>query len=104
MAIRPIDYQVLVPKTQQQSKENQILNDKNRFEHQQMVQQEQKNIKQQLQKINEFQNKDSPNIKDYREKNNKNSSKENKQNKSKNKNDHSIKTSSTIGSKIDLLI
>ena len=44
MPIRPIDYQVLIPKTQQVSKENQILNDKLRLEHQQLVQQDQRNI------------------------------------------------------------
>ena len=50
MPIRPIDYQVLIPKTQQVSKENQILNDKLRLEHQQLVQQDQRNIQLKMQK------------------------------------------------------
>ncbi len=102
MPIRPIDYQVLIPKTQQVSKENQILNDKLRLEHQQLVQQDQRNIQLKMQKVNEFENKDNPQIRDHREKNHSSYSGQKEQKKKKKK--QAFKSASGVGTKIDLKV
>ncbi|HHY90927.1 MAG TPA: hypothetical protein GX503_04605 [Clostridiales bacterium] len=103
MPIRPIDYQVLIPKTQQVSRENQILNDKLRLEHQQLVQHDQKNIQLKMQKVNEFESKDHPQIRDHKEKNRHANDSEQKEQKKK-KGKQTFKSVSGVGTKIDLKV
>ena len=69
MAIRPIDFQILVPKTQQASQDHQVQQNKLRLEQQHLIQSNQKETEHHLNKVNAFSNKDESRIKDYREKN-----------------------------------
>ncbi len=71
MAIRPIDFQILVPKTQQASQDHQVQQNKLRLEQQHLIQTNQKEKEHHLNKVNAFSNKDEARIKDYREKNGK---------------------------------
>ncbi|TCO79918.1 hypothetical protein [Marinisporobacter balticus] len=71
MSIRPIDFQVLVPKTQQMSQENQALNNKIRNEQEYLIQQDKINVEQQLNKVKKFENKDRLNMRNDQDKNKK---------------------------------
>ncbi|MBB6216505.1 hypothetical protein HNQ80_002607 [Anaerosolibacter carboniphilus] len=62
MSIRPIDFQSMIPKNIKLSQENQTLNNKERFEHQTLVIQDQKNTEKQLNRVNTFDRKTYPKI------------------------------------------
>ncbi|MCT4606750.1 MAG: hypothetical protein N4A64_11720 [Marinisporobacter sp.] len=64
MSIRPIDFQVLMPKTQQQSQENQIANNRASVDQENLMQQNKINTEHQLKKVNQSESKDHPNIRD----------------------------------------
>lgn len=63
MSIRPVDLQTMIPKNIRLSQENQWLNNKERMEHQNLVMADKKNVENQLQRVNAFEKKDHPKIK-----------------------------------------
>lgn len=108
MSIRPIDYQILVPKTQQTAQENQHQQNRLRIEQQHLVQLDQKEVERHLNKVNASEHKDEARIKNPKEKNNKkndrDSKRKNQQEKSEDhKNDKEI-VMEGIGSNIDIKI
>ncbi|QXM06121.1 hypothetical protein [Crassaminicella indica] len=109
MSIRPIDFQVLMPKTQQQSQENQVANNRVRLDQEYLVQQDKMNIEHKLKKVNEFENKDHPNIRDKQD-NHQKGSKKNKGKKKendtqvKNKKKNEVRAIKGIGANIDIKI
>lgn len=108
MSIRPIDFQPLVPKTQQMSQENQVLNDKVRNEQQGLIQQDKIKVEQKLNKVNEFENKDRLSMRKNRDKNNKGHSKNSDKKKQKDQKDidekNNNKFMNEIGNNIDIKI
>ncbi|WP_053957409.1 hypothetical protein [Inediibacterium massiliense] len=68
MSIRPIDFRVMIPKTQQQSEENQTKFNQLKTEHELLAQQDKKSVEHQLKKVNESESKDQPHIKNNQEK------------------------------------
>lgn len=109
MTIRPVDFQGLVPKLQRLSQENQQMNNKVKVEHQQFVHEDKKNIEHQLNKINKFESKSRPNIKnDEGSKRGKNSHQNSHKKKTKHKeNDDDSKVQKKISatqSKLDIRI
>ncbi|WP_129596987.1 hypothetical protein [Anaerophilus nitritogenes] len=107
MSIRPIDFRVMIPKTQQQSEENQTKLNKSKTEHELLAQQDKKNIEHQLKKVNDSESKDHPNIKNDQEKNkgkNKNHSRKNKKKKDQEKNEQKDIKDTKIGFNIDIKI
>lgn len=109
MSIRSVDLQMLIPKTQQQSKILQQENDRMKIEHQQAAQQDKKNIELQLSRVNPFDKKNEISI------NNSISSKrqKSKENKKKSKPDNykeddevmdEINKPLIVGSRIDIKI
>ncbi len=106
MAIRPIDFQILIPKTQQTSQDYQSQQNKIRLEQQHLIQSDQKETEHHLNKVNAFSNKDESRIKDHREKNGK-GSKHSNERKRENKKDASNQEESTVpgvGGNIDIKI
>ena len=105
MSIRAVDYQMLIPNTIQQSKVNQHNHDRVRIEHQQLSNEDKKNIDHQLNKVNTFDRKNIYDQKDQNKKNQHNST--NDKNKSKNmkdNNDSATERSEGTGSRIDIKI
>lgn len=77
MTIRPVDFQGLVPKIQRLSQENQQMNNKTKVQHQQFAHEDKKMIEHKLNKINKFESKGHPTIKnDEGNKKGKNSNKD----------------------------
>ncbi|SHI79497.1 hypothetical protein SAMN02745975_00616 [Geosporobacter subterraneus DSM 17957] len=106
MSIRPIDFQILVPKTQQTSQDYQHQQNKLRLEQQHLVQSSQKEASHHLNKVNAFSNKDESRIKDYREKNESNSNHSNGKGRRKKKDgaDQEASVLPGIGGNIDIKI
>ncbi|WZL74872.1 hypothetical protein QBE52_09335 [Clostridiaceae bacterium 35-E11] len=109
MTIRPVDFQGLVPKIQRLSQENQQINNKEKVEHQHFIHEDKKNTEQQLNKINKFEGKAQPNIRNNDEGNkNKKGAHQNPNKKKRNhkENDHSKEQNGmlTTQSKLDIRI
>ncbi|MBF8983066.1 hypothetical protein IZY60_05915 [Lutibacter sp. B2] len=108
MSIRPVDFQMLVSKTQQLSQEKQMQNYKVKTEYDQIIENDKKNVDHELKKVNKSENKDEAHIRDDQRKKNKH-----KNNKSKKENEyegvdgHKTKlerTINSVGNKIDIKI
>ena len=102
MSIRSVDFQMLVPKTQQLSRDNQQLNDKVRFESQQHVQDDKKIIEQKMNRINAFDEKNKLFI--YDQNNKKKNNQQDTRNKRQKKRNSEEGKKQTVGSRIDIKI
>ncbi len=103
MSIRSLDFQMLIPKSQEQSKVNQQNNDKVKVEHQQIVQQDKTHSELQFSRINKFENKNVV----YNNNNNPDKRQKKHQKKKRDSNKENCKEENNeviLGSKIDIKI
>ena len=108
LSIRPVDFQMLVSKTQQLSQERQMQNYKVKTEYDQIIENDKRNVDHELKKVNKSENKDEAHIRDDQRKKNKHKNKKCKEeNEYEGVEDPKTKIERTInriGNKIDIKI
>lgn len=106
MSIRPVDFQVLVPKTQSYSQENQVANNRLRMEQEYLGQQDKTNVEHHLNKVSELEDKDKANIKDKQKEKNREQQNHEKRNKERDeeRSKSKMRVRNGIGSNFDMKI
>lgn len=104
MSIRSVDLQMLVPKTQEQSRVNQQDNDKIRVQHQQVVQEDKKTTEVHQSRVNTFDNKNTIYNQEKNPQKRENGKKKKDKKDSNGKKDRSKVAQAQLGSKLDIKI